>query len=481
MKKFFTNLWGWIIKHKGVVILVLIVLAAAVFLGIRRMNAAAESTGTYQTAAVQRGMLTANIGATGNVRAIQSVILTWQTSGSVESVNVSIGDRVEAQDVLASLSKASLAQNLILAQADLVAAERNLENLQASDTPRAQAQLALVTAQQKYDNAKSTLDNLLATNRGASNDSILYAQSQYTLAETSLKQAENLYNTLKDRPDDDPAKAQAYSTLYAARQNLDRAENSLNYFLLIPSGRDIDKARANLALADAQLADALREWERLKDGPDPEDILAAQARVDAARASVALMQIKAPFAGTVTDVTPIPGDQVAPGTLAFRIDDLSRLLVEVQLSEVDINRVQVGQPVLITFDAVLGSEYQGEVIEVAQAASVVGGVVNFNVTVEITDADESVKPGMTAAVTITVEQLEDVLIIPNRAVRLLEGKRYVFVQRGVEIVRVEVTLGASSNNNSQVVSGDLQEGDLIILNPSAELTQPDGMPGFFGP
>jgi HlyD family secretion protein len=130
---------------------------------------------------------------------------------------------------------------------------------------------------------------------------------------------------------------------------------------------------------------------------------------------------------------------------------------------------------------VLGQEYHGQVVEVAQAASVVAGVVNFDVTVELTDADEQVKPGMTGAVTITVKLLEDVLLVPNRAVRLQEGKRYVFVLRGGQMERVEITLGASSDSVSEVVAGDLAEGDIIILNPPTEIVQSDSRPGFFTP
>jgi HlyD family secretion protein len=480
-KGFFKKMGQFILRHKLTSILVFLGLAVVVFLVVRGISARAEAAGSYQTAVIERGTLTASIGATGNVRASQSVTLTWQTGGTVELVNVEIGDEVQAGDVLAVLSQTSISQNLILAQADLVAAERNLETLLASDTPRAQAQLALINAQQAYDSAKYTLDSMLASNRGGTSDDLLNARAQLTLAETSLDRAQSFYDYVKDKPDDDPQKAQAFTALYAARQGLERAQNNLNYFLLVPSGRDIDEARANLALAEARLADAQREWDRLADGPDPDDILAAQARVDAARAAVAMAQISAPFDGIVTDAAPLAGDQVAPGSMGFRIDDLSRLLVEVQVSEVDINRISLGQPVLVTFDAALGEEYHGEVVEVAQAASVIAGVVNFNVTVELTDADEQVKPGMTAAVTITVEQLEDVLLVPNRAVRLQGGQRYVYVQRGIQLEMVAVTLGASSDTVSEVIAGDLSEGDLVILNPPSDLMTGDGPPAFLMP
>jgi len=106
--------------------------------------------------------------------------------------------------------------------------------------------------------------------------------------------------------------------------------------------------------------------------------------------------------------------------------------------------------------------------------NVTQGAVNFTVTVEITVADEQVKPGMTAVVNIVVNALKDVLLVPNRAVRLVDGQRVVYVLRNGQPVEVKITLGASSDTVSEVVSGDLKEGDLIILNPSTTLISPGG-------
>jgi HlyD family secretion protein len=200
-------------------------------------------------------------------------------------------------------------------------------------------------------------------------------------------------------------------------------------------------------------------------------LVAAQARVDAAQATLDMARLTAPFAGTVTEAFPLPGDQVSVGTMAFRLDNLSSLLVDVELSEVDINRVAIGQPVTLTFDAILGKEYEGQVTKVAQAGTIVGGVVNFTVTVELIDADEFVKPGMTAAVNIIVREINDAVLVPNRAVRLVDGERVVFVsgENGMP-EKTEISLGASSDTMSEVIGGDLQEGDEIILNPTADLT-----------
>jgi HlyD family secretion protein len=218
----------------------------------------------------------------------------------------------------------------------------------------------------------------------------------------------------------------------------------------------------------------------VKDGPDPEDVAAAEARVAAAQATVELVGVKAPFAGTITSVEVKPGSQVNPGTVAFGLADLSRLMVDVEISEVDINSIQVGQPVILNFDAVLDREFKGEVVEIGITGVVVQGVVNFMVTVELTDPDEAIKPGMTAAVNVVVSEIENVLLVPNRAVRLLDGERVVFVWRGSEIEAVRIELGVSSDIYSEVVGGELQEGDLIVLNPPASFETGDH-PTFFGP
>jgi len=240
----------------------------------------------------------------------------------------------------------------------------------------------------------------------------------------------------------------------------------------------VAQAEAELALAKANLTDAQEHYDDLQSGPSPEDIAAAEARITAAQATLDLAALDAPFPGTITAVNAKLGDLVTNGTSAFRIDDFSHLLVDVDVSEVDINRVQVGQDVTLTFDAILAREYTGVVTEVALVGDVSSGVVNFKVTVELLDADELVKPGMTAAVNVVVSELEDVVLVPNRAVRVLEGKRVVFIQKGGTFEAIPVELGASSDLYSQVVGGDLEVGMNVVLNPPFYLTQTSfGPPG----
>jgi HlyD family secretion protein len=172
-----------------------------------------------------------------------------------------------------------------------------------------------------------------------------------------------------------------------------------------------------------------------------------------------------------------PGDQVNPGTLAFRIDDLSHLLVDLEVSEVDINQIKEGQEVTMSFDAILAKEYHGEVVEVALVGNNIAGVVNFIVTIELLDADAEVRPGMTSAVNIVIEQIDEALLIPNRAVRVVDGERVVYILENGQLKPIQVTLGSSSDLYSEIIDGDLESGDSVVLNPPSMLFQQGGPMG----
>lgn len=457
--------WFWI--------LVLLALVGGGAFYYYQRNAQAAQT-EYQTVTAARGDLVAQVGATGTVRARQSAQLTWQTSGTVAKVNVKPGDVVKAGDELASLDMTSVSQNIILAKSDLLNAQRALEDLKTSNLARAQAEQAVVTAQKAYEDAKTRYE---ATNfRRASDSYIENTQAELDLARQRVALARRAYNLVKNLPDGDARKAQALANLTAAEMQVDRLVAQLNYATGRPDEQEIAQRKAAMEVALAQLEDARRKLERLQNGPDPLDVAVLEARITAAQATLNLARITAPFDGVITDAEPLPGDQVTPGRLAFRIDDLSHLLVDVQVSEIDINSVQAGQPVTMSFDAILGKTYNGVVVEVGRTGTVVQGAVNFTVTVELTDADEFVRPGMTAAVNILVREVKDVLVVPNRAVRLIDGQRVVYVLKNGAPEMVKIRLGAISDTVSEVVSGDLREGDLIVLNPPTTFSGPMGGP-----
>ncbi len=462
-------------KNKRVILIlvgIVILIAAGIFFWTRR-NSTTNAT-SYTTVKAERGTLTATIGATGTVRAKQSAILTWQTSGIVDLVNVNIGDTVSADQVLASLRQTSLSTSIILAEADLVTAQKTLDDLLSSNTSSAQAEQAAADAQKAVEDAQKKVDSL--TFPRASDTLIEKTQAQIDLAKKKVALMADIYKRYARRLDGDPDKAQALLNLTNAQIELNNLIAQLNWYVGQVTPTEADQYRANLVVAQAQLADAQRELEQLKNGPSNGDIVTAKAKIAAAQATLNQAKITAPFSGTITKAEPQPGDKVSANQDAFRIDNLSSLLVDLQVSEVDINTVEVGQPVTITFDAIQNKTYNGKVYKISGAGDSTSNGVNFTVTVELTEFDEAVKPGMTASVTITVRELKDVLLIPSRAVRQLDNKRVVYVLKDGQAVPVEVRLGGSSGSMSEVVGGDLQEGDLVIMNPPTS-SQNQNSPG----
>lgn len=435
-----------------------------------RQAQAAEASGNFQIVRAERGDLTATVGATGIVRANQTAVLSWQTSGSVDQVNVSLGDLVAKDEVLATLEKSSLPQTVILAEADLVSAQKALEDLLEPPSELALAQSAqeIASTEEALRDAERYVRNLKSTSPQLDIDQ---AHSNMVLARNKLEQVQKEFEPYENRPQDDLARATFHSKLVQAQKEYDASVRKLNNLQGTANPIDLAVAEANLSLVEAQLRAAQDNQARLLEGPNADDIAAAEARITAARATLNLQRITAPFDASVTQIQVKSGDQVTTGALAFRLDDLSHLLVDVSVSEVDINRISLGQDVILTFDAIFGKEYLGTVSQVSPVGTSTQGIVDFNVTVELIDPDEHVRPGMTAAVNMVVNELRDVLLVPNRAVRMREGQRVVYVLRNGALEPVRLSLGASSDTASEVVAGELKIGDQIVLNPPTQFEQ----------
>jgi HlyD family secretion protein len=465
-------------KRTIITLVIIAVLAVAGFLGYRAWQGArAAVASSFQTVDVARGDLTALVGATGTVRANQSGVISWATTGRIGAIHVAVGETVKAGQLLAELDPKSLSQSVILAQSDLVTARRDLADLQDSEVASAKAKQALVAAQKELDDA--TTDRASLNYKRASQDTIDAAHADLVLAQNEVDDAQEFYDQVKNRSEGDELRAQALSNLANAKKKRDNKQANYNYLVSGPDPLDVAEADARLEVAQASLEDAQREYDRLINGTDPEDIQAAQARVTSIEATIDLANLEAPFAGTITESQSKLGDEVSPGSVSFRIDDLSHLLVDVEITEVDINRIQVGQAAAFTFDAIQNKTYNGKVVEVARVGESVQGVVNFTVTIELTDADEQVLPGMTAAVNIVTDQLHDVLLVPNRAVRLRDGQRVVYMLENGLPQAVDITLGLTSDQYSEALSG-VSEGDVLVLNPPVELQGSSSSSGIMG-
>jgi HlyD family secretion protein len=464
-------------KKKNIIIIAGVVVLAigGFFLYSNYQKAQAAAKSTFETTAAANGDLTAIVGATGTVRSNQSTYLSWTTTGAIQNLNAKLGDTVKRGVPLANLDPITLGQNIILAEGNLITAQKNLDDLKNSTTARSIAQQNLANAEKALNDAKDRVKS--KQYQRASQTTIDLYRAQLIVAEDALQTASDNYNKVKHVPESNVIYAYALTALTDAQIKRDQAQANLNYVSGLPDTVEVSISQSNLAVAQSKYDDALREWNRLKDGPDPQEIATAEAQVNSIKATLASAFLASPFDGTVTEVSSLVGDQVIPGTATYRIDDLSHILVDVQVPEVDINKVKIGQDVTLTFDAILTQSYQGKVTIVGRVGNVVAGVVNFTVTMEITNPDDQVKPGMTSAVNIITSQIKDILLVPNRAIRQVNTNRVVYILKNGQATPVVVELGATSDTQSQIVKGDLKVGDLIILNPPSSLLQaPSGGP-----
>jgi HlyD family secretion protein len=453
-------------KHWKTILIVAVLLAAGGTGLVLIQNAnSRQQAASLQTAVVGRGTLTASIGATGSIEAKQQATMSFSISGHAGKVNVRMGDRVQAGDTLIELDPAFYPQQVIAARIDLINAQKALDDLTTSQTALAQAELNLANAKKALDDAQTK-----------------YTDTVHRYNEGWVKECqERVEETYRDwliyrfRNDGSPAAvkelARRYKAYLDALRELETAQEFYDAGVGSVAGgtkeaeMELGIAKGELDLAQAQYDDALAEYNRLKDGVPAQDLAAAQARLDAAQAILDQVRITAPFAGTILAIEVAPGDVVTPGTTALVIADLSELHVDVPIAEVDYNRLAVGQPAELVLDAIPNVTYHGAVREINLNATTSAGSVSYPVTVVISDPDSQVLPGMTVAVQIEVSHLEDVLLVPNRAVRTVDGSRVVYRYVNGAMKAVEITLGASNDTMSEVTSGGLKEGDVIVLNP----------------
>ncbi len=436
------------------IVLAVVLLAGGVYgyQTYRSIKTASAAQSSQKTATLELGSLSATISATGKVRSSQTATLNWQTSGIVESVLAKVGDTVQAGQKLATLEQTSLPQSVILAQADLFSAQQSLDDLTTTaESARIKAMQDIVTYEQAVKDAQYTLDNFTVPTSQEDLDAV----EAIKVTKERLDQARIAFEPVKYKPSGDAQRKDLLEALDLAQSDYNTAVKRLGYEY------DLEVAQSNLTKAQT-------DYEKWKIGPDPAEVDAMKAKVAAAEATLRQAWIEAPFAGTITQVDAHIGDQAAASKSAFRMDDLSKLYVDLEVSEVDIDQIEIGQPVNVSFDALNGKRYAGKVSDVAMISAQTSSAVNFTVTVELTDPDADVRPGMTSEVEIVTAQRDQALLIPNQAVRVVDGKQVVYLmQPDGSTKAIEVGLGVSSDAYSELLTGELKAGEVVVLNPTS--------------
>lgn len=499
-------------KRRTVIIIGLVILlgAGGVYLATRSNSAAptgiAAALNNLPTAPVVRTTLANSVDSTGSLIAETVMNLSFGASGTVTAVNVKVGDRVQPGDVLATLDASDLELKVAQAEQSYLIQQLTYSNtVQPDQADVAVAQAALDNAQAGYAVALTDYNNL------AARESVQCAQ--LTTAKANLDRAQTAY----DRLANDHQASQYLNADWGPYQNIVKAlENAQDAYTEAVSNCNIAKLNLNdsaLRSARAQVQSAQTTLDNLI-APRTEKQIQAKAQLEQSRLSLesakralADAQLTAPFAGIVTAVNVTAGGASGSGA-AIVLADISRYHVDVLVDETQIAQVQAGQQVDLTLDAMAGITLTGEVSNIDLVGTVSQGVVNYKVRVDLNPTDVPVLIDMTANAAILGERHENVLAVPSTAVRTggfgafggrqtgqnaagnqgapdgrvitdtqaAGGQRqrasgsFVLVMQNGQPRPVQVTTGLTAGDLTEV-SGDLQEGDLVIVG---ELTLPTG-------
>ena len=233
--------------------------------------------------------------------------------------------------------------------------------------------------------------------------------------------------------------------------------------------------------SDQQLDDARLAHDSAKSSADQTKAQVQQARASLQRSQDYLQKtiLRSPVDAVVTAVNVKEGEQAIigtmnnPGTVLITVSDLSEIITEIQVDEVDLPRLALEQEAVITVDALGGKQYDGKVIEIgASAHGSAGGVQanirQFTVKVAVTESDEKLRPGITARVKLFADKRENVVKAPIGAIRTEEedgvDTYYVFVAEKQKAVKKAIKTGLSDDLDTEVTEG-LEEGEKIIVGP----------------
>ncbi len=439
----------------GLVIILLIVLSLTAF---------KPKAATTRTVALTKGDVTQTIEIIGTVRAVPSTTLTWSTSGIVKPYTVKVGDKVKTGDTILELEPSSVASSILQAQSSLITARTKLASLIAADTDYQTATQTLADAEYTYNQARDNFAALIEV-EGVTIETVEPFIDKFFQARETLWAAKDRYLAVEPLSEDDPSRIEAITAVASAQRAYNAAIDKIMMVGGFYFGNDFGSSNESTYLtyrsAKAALNEARAAWNAARDNSD--EISAATANIQALENTINGARIIAPFDGTITDIYISGGDDVSNGADAIQLDNLTDLVVDVSVSEVDVNSIQVGNSVTVAFDAIKNKTYQGVVTQVGDAGIENSGVVKFNVSITIQDPDDQIKPGFTAVNTIVIDQAKDVVLIPLVAIDSANGEKTVTVLRNGVPTTVSITLGARSDTYGALESGDVKEGDLFVV------------------
>ncbi|MEO8395275.1 MAG: efflux RND transporter periplasmic adaptor subunit, partial [Chloroflexota bacterium] len=416
---------------------------------------------------VKPGTLTVTLSSTGALTPADNQVLSFGASAPVTDVKVAVGDQVHAGDIMAQLDTTNIDAQIRNAQIGLTQAQNSLNALTAP--PR---EIDLKIAEEGVTAAQASLSG--ASQTGSTATDIQIAQLQEEISKNSLWQAQlnrdmSAASARPNAPNADANNIQTAASLAQSQSNVDISQ--LNYQSTANDGPNASQ----LSSASAQLLSAQANLNSLTAGPDANQLRQAQIAVETAQLSLDQAQtlrdnavLKAPFDGVVAAVNIVQG-AIPPSTGAITLINISGYTITLSVDEKDITKLAVGQLVSLSVQALRNATVTGTVTRINPAPTLSGQLVNYAVQVTLSGSEQRLRPGMTAVADVTLNQLDNILVLPNRflTTNATTNVSTVKVMTGTNNYQdVVVTLGTQTTSESQILSG-LTAGQTVVILPAA--------------
>ncbi len=385
-------------KRNRITVWAIFVIAALLLTGCDALSGAtAAPTQTSEVPLVREEI---GVIVEGAIAPRDSARIYTRTGGEVAEVLVKKGDVVEKDAVLVRFGdRESLDAARTAAILEQKAAQKALDDLNnTAGISTAEAERNLIAARTALMDARDDLDDV---DTDAYQTELDNARTDVENARDELEDAEEEFERWENHDEDNANRKNAKTRLEDAQKKLEDEIRQRERVI-----DRLEDAEAVVAAAQAALDEAQRVYDARKDGPDPDDLALAQARVDNAAAQLAAaeaalrdLEIRAPFSGTVMELETGPGEILLPNQQVALIADTSAWYVETtDLNEMDVVLITEGTQAEVRPDALKDLRFRATVEEIARTAGKKGGDVTYTARLKLEETDPRLRWGMTVEV-----------------------------------------------------------------------------------
>lgn len=560
-----SKLFKWASGHKFITGIIVLAIIFGGYFGYKKLNGDGQQT-RYVLAAVEKGTLITSVSGSGQISASNQIDVKPKASGEIVYLNVKVGQEVKTGALLAQLDTTDARKTVRDAETALQREELSLEKLQglttSNGTIRGVEEKATDDLNKAYDDGFNTVANVFLdlpdVMTGLNNMLFFYdfennqqnityyanavrkydeekvsqyekdTYDKYQIAREAYEKSFQDYKSASRFSEPETIESlieQTYETVKKIAEAIKSANNLIQFYQDELSKRGFrtqplsDTHLSGLSTYTGKTNGYLLNLLSIEDSIqnsqedvvnagfdiDDQEIQVKEAEDDLLEAKEKLSDyyVYAPFAGVIAAVDVDKGDSVSSGmTLATLIT--KQRVAEISLNEVDVAQVKVGQKVTLTFDAIEDLSISGEVLELDSIGTVTQGVVSYNVKIGFDTQDDRVKPGMSVSASIIIDVKQNVLLIPNSAVKSQGDIYYVETlsetnlgnQATANVTGIisstlpnqqQIEIGTANDSYTEVTSG-INEGDTVVTqtitdassNSSTQQNNNFRMPGVGG-